>query len=285
MKMTVLEYINQAKPNSLYHYTNLNALIGIVKNKELWMSNLWFLNDKNEYCEGLDIIKSECEKRKEEHKANKKISIFLNTLNSAIALLQEQSVYIFSLTTNNDLLSQWRGYGNSGVNVEFDLLSIPDVKLFPCIYDPAQQEKYVSHIFSQSIELFSSSKECGTYPKEWCTDKEEEPYWDAINVAGSNFISKCNVACALIKNNGFAEESEWRMLKFSEENLCFLSKGTFIRPYVKLKLSGIEKIIKGIKIGQNPEIDLCKKSINELLRSENLNNSVQISSSIIPYRG
>ena len=284
--MNVLKFIYQTKPISLYHYTDLNALIGIVQNKELWMSNLWFLNDKNEYCEGLEIIKLELKNRKEKHNIDKKVSIFLNTLDSAIELLQKQTVYILSLTTNNDTLSQWRGYGNNGINVELDLLSISDVQLFPCIYDIAQQNEYVSHIFDKSIELFSATKESGKFHKEeWCNDREEEPYWDAINTAGSGFISMCTVACALIKNNGFKEETEWRMIKFSADKIYFLSKGPFIRPYIKLKIEKIGKILKGIKIGQNPDVDLCKKSIEELLKSENINNSVQLSISAIPYRG
>jgi len=285
--MNVLGFINQAKPTSLYHYTDLNALIGIVQNKELWMTNLWFLNDKNEYYEGLEIIKSELKNRKKKHSADKRVSIFLNTLDSAIELLQKQAVYVLSLTANNDILSQWRGYGNNGVNVELDLLSVAGVRLFPCIYSRTLQKEYVSHIFNRNIELFSTTKECEKFPKGWCTDKEEEQYWDAINVAGNNFIRMCNVACALIKNKGFIEEAEWRMIKFATttDKIFFLPKGTFIRPYIKLRLERIEKILKGIKIGQNPEVDLCKKSIEELLKSENINNSVQLTTSAIPYRG
>ena len=80
---------------------------------------------------------------------------------------------------------------------------------------------------------------------------------------------------------------KWRLIKLSADadNINFLSKGSFIRPYTKLKIGNIENVLKGVKIGQNPEIDLCKKSIKELLKSKDKYKNVQLSTSVIPYRG
>lgn len=288
--MNVLSFINQKKPSNLSHYTNFEALISIIKNEELWLSNLWFLNDRNEYKEGLSIIETKYLEKIKKHK-EPNIKILLNTLESAISLLKQQSVYVISLTTNEDLLSQWRGYGgNNGVGIKFNFSNNKTINLFPCIYNKKMQEEYINHIFENTIEIFNKTKENGLFPKEWCNEKDELPYWDAINIAGSNFISKCNVACALIKNEGFKEEEEWRLLNFSSENINFLSKGSFIKPFIKMKILNFKETLTGVIIGPNPDEDLCKRSIVQLLKSkkiaenQTLFDTLKITSSSIPFR-
>lgn len=32
----------------IYHYTSVDGIIGILKNKELWFTNIYFLNDNQE---------------------------------------------------------------------------------------------------------------------------------------------------------------------------------------------------------------------------------------------
>ena len=45
----------------IYHYTSAEGLMGIVQNKELWFTNIYFLNDNQEvfytYNLLLDLIK------------------------------------------------------------------------------------------------------------------------------------------------------------------------------------------------------------------------------------
>src|SRR5690606_18776189 len=99
--------------SKLYHYTNLDSLVGITSNQELWLSNLYFQNDKIEYEIGLNILKQVLQKRKKDHLENEIDTIFLNSLDSAIELLNTQQSYTVSFSEEPDLLSQWRGYGDN----------------------------------------------------------------------------------------------------------------------------------------------------------------------------
>jgi hypothetical protein len=50
------EHLKQ-KPNEfLYHYTSLHALLGIVKTRSLWSTNIFYLNDSSEYHHVLKAI-------------------------------------------------------------------------------------------------------------------------------------------------------------------------------------------------------------------------------------
>ena len=44
------------EPERIYHYTDAGGLLGIVKNKCLWASDVWFMNDAREALYGVDVI-------------------------------------------------------------------------------------------------------------------------------------------------------------------------------------------------------------------------------------
>ncbi len=40
----------------LWHYTNLSSLLGIIESKELWATDLRYLNDRTEFAYGLEQV-------------------------------------------------------------------------------------------------------------------------------------------------------------------------------------------------------------------------------------
>jgi hypothetical protein len=52
------------KENVIYHYTDINALENIIKNKTLWLSRYDFLNDKFEIVYLKKLIKKEIKNEK-----------------------------------------------------------------------------------------------------------------------------------------------------------------------------------------------------------------------------
>jgi hypothetical protein len=95
------------------------VLYGIIQNKELWLSNMYFLNDKNEFELGLKLFVEEIERHQESsYDLLKPVGNYLSALEESIEFIKEkESPYILSLTKNRDLLSQWRGYTDNGVGV------------------------------------------------------------------------------------------------------------------------------------------------------------------------
>jgi hypothetical protein len=282
------DFLDDNLPDNLYHYTNLDGLQGILNNSEIWLSNMYFLNDKNEYELGLRIVIEELEVYKKGFSILKSTKHFVEALEKAIDFIKDKEPpYILSLTANNDLLSQWRGYTNNGVgvNIGFDkeFFRKNSFKVYKCLYDSKEQRKLISHIITESIFMFVGiSHSQGIFEE----DKEAElkDYENAILIAGNYFIDRTILACSLIKDNSFAEEDEWRALFINKnKDISFLNKGTFLKPFIKYSFDNLNEAISEIIIGPNPEKELCHLSIKLLLEKYNISTD-KISISDIPYR-
>lgn len=281
----IMNIVNRTPPEELFHYSDFNALVGIIKNKQIWMGDLFFLNDEKEYQLGLDLFKKQLGIQKEIYKSSPFL-IFLNSLDSIDGLLLKKPPFSFSLTEEGDLLSQWRGYTKNGIGVSIGFrssnLKSSGFQLLPCLYLLEEQEAYVKHLFDLALKTFNETAEMGKHDKSNCIDPSELPYWDAINEAGSALISRLNVACALIKDSSFKEEKEWRLVNFERNNIDFLAKDSYIKPIKKISIEP-RSIVTSIKVGPNPNKMFCKNSICVLLDTCSL-GSVPVSLSEIPYR-
>lgn len=285
----ISEYISSNPPDTLFYYTTLNGLQGILENKELWLSHMYFLNDRTEYQYGLDLFRNAINTYRGGFETMNSTKAFLSGLDSAMDFVEgKESPFILSLTRNDDLLSQWRGYTDNGigVNIGFNkaFYDQANFKIFPCIYDQEKQKKLVHKIVTDSIFLFMAiSRDMGLTDGD--KDKESDINYDeAITAAGSLFIDRTILACSLIKNTGFKEEEEWRLLYFNKDKkVSFIPKKNFLKPIVKIPLTDIEQTIDTITIGPNPNKDLCEVSIRKLLNEIELEIK-SIKHSMIPYR-
>jgi hypothetical protein len=283
----ILNKINRKVPSKLYHYTDLTSTVGIISENEFWLSNLFYLNDKYEYEVGLNLFKKYLKDKKSEYSENPKVTIFLNSLDSALDLLETGNVFIMSFSEQSDLLSQWRGYADNCKGTRIELSSLENIKtkgilLLPCIYSEQEQLDYVSHIVDNAIQIFNKTPELGITNRENFGDLEK-PFSDAIQKAGSDFISKTNVACAIIKDKSFSEENEWRLLNFIDNKLFFRTKSHYVVPFIKMKISNINSHLTDIMTCSSPEPSITEKSIRFLLNNKGF-SSTELSRSKIPYR-
>lgn len=98
------------------HYTNLQGLIGIVENNELWLSDHRFVNDKLEYEYGKQLAVSELSKIVNS-KGNSEFSRFIEELRESIQKPSSGGIYIGSMSFSTDKLDQWKGYGNGSESI------------------------------------------------------------------------------------------------------------------------------------------------------------------------
>lgn len=282
------EFLEGKLPNKLYHYTNLNGLIGIFDNSEIWLSNMYFLNDKNEFELGLKFVVEQLEAYKSGFSVLKPTKYFIEALEKAIDYIKEKdSPYILSMTTNNDLLSQWRGYTNNGVGVNIgfsnNFFKENKLKVYKCIYDVEKQKEIINHILTQSIFMFISIANSQGIFKD-SEDIELSKYDNAVTIAGQYFIDRTMFFCSLIKDKSFVEEDEWRMLLFDEKSeINFLNKGNYFRPYKKIKIDNLNDSIDEVMIGPNSEKELCRLSLKMLFNKYNIEIE-KLNQSEIPYR-
>ncbi|MCA5005796.1 DUF2971 domain-containing protein [Sphingobacterium bovistauri] len=281
-------YLNSDIPENLYHYTTIQGFQGIIESSEIWMSNLFYLNDKSEYKLGVELLKKHLNIYKNGFSVLKATKYFVEALESAIQYIESnESIFILSLTANSNLLSQWRGYTNNGIGINIgfkkDFFKKNQFNIYKCIYDVDAQDKMISHLVTESIFMFVGV--CHTQGIFENQDKFELKEFDkAVTIVGNIFMDRAILACSLIKNSHFVEEDEWRVVYSNKElDINFLNRSLYLKPYVKFPIENIGSIISEINIGPNPEQILCEISIKAFLKKHIINNC-KIICCDIPYR-
>lgn len=104
---------------TLYHYTTTAGLQGIIASKSIWTSDYRFLNDTSEFRYGWKIVVDAIDRREAEIRSRSSFAwqtyeLFMRDRDKAYA-------FVGSLTSEGDLLSQWRGYnGGQGFAIGFN---------------------------------------------------------------------------------------------------------------------------------------------------------------------
>src|ERR1041384_1576734 len=118
--MTVLDRLKTTPtPPTLYHYTTQAGLLGIFETNCLWATSARYLNDSSEYLYGLGLISERLT-----HKCRGS-AIEPEHVEKLMAIAQSLSPFwgicVVSLSSEGDLLSQWRAYagGSGGFAVGF----------------------------------------------------------------------------------------------------------------------------------------------------------------------
>ena len=117
-------------PSLLYHYTDKNGLLGIVKHNEVWATHHQCLNDTQEYLHAKGLVRDEIDWRLKA--ANSDSRLLLDTLRSTLDGHGNEDVnlYVASFSADGDSLPQWRAYGGqtAGFALGFwgDRLGLPE---------------------------------------------------------------------------------------------------------------------------------------------------------------
>lgn len=286
------EVLSQEPSGSLYHYTNQDGLLGIIKEREIWASHHQCLNDTQEFLHAKDLVI----KVIDDH--------ISNTDNSKIKLLKEMksilnetkgneevNLYVTSFSEESDSLSQWRAYGGqtAGFALGFNGAEIKRTlpqkfNLVRCIYRPGEKHKIAEAIVAEVFGKLHSIELVGI------TNQKME-----IEVFSRTTLH----AFALVfKNQKFEDEKEWRIVSRhplmeglptdSDTDLqqfdCRAGKSMLI-PYWKIKILNEHhtSLLQEIVIGPNPNMEQSVRSLKSFLISRNL-RSVIVNESNVPYR-
>ncbi|MBL4932257.1 DUF2971 domain-containing protein [Clostridium paridis] len=110
--------------SSIYHYTSIEGLKGILDNSSLRFTNGKYLNDSTEFLHGINKIKECAEniKKKQNNIENKneidklfdeKIKLLIEKV-----IIKSKNTFILSTSLNNDSLMLWSNYSNySGYSI------------------------------------------------------------------------------------------------------------------------------------------------------------------------
>lgn len=284
--------------DKIFHYTDLNGLIGILENKGFWLSEAKFLNDSEELYNGVKLTIE---------LINKLISkprylIFKDVLEKTIQKLQKydfKNNYIASFSTKSDDLNQWRAYAKNGngVCICFDT----KVKTTFPHFNIGNVWQLHKVIYNDKIKFWILHSIIFKYFYEYKKDLRERcEYLDIDDYIQSLTNSLIRVFINF-KNKAFESEQEVRLVYFMGNPLDIFNKkyyrnvNNIIVPYIctydtKLKnetgtkhdidLIPISEIIVGSSIHQEVTLDSIKNFINDIGYNSNI-----VKSSTIPYRG
>ena len=271
----------------LYHYTSQQGLLGILAQKELWASQIHFLNDSMEFWHAFEVARNELQRQLEgaHDQVKEKLETLLGNLDSTAHV----GVCVSSFSEHGDSLSQWRAYCGDGAGFAIgfareELRALGEREGFtlqPCEYDDDAQKarvlKTIDEVMSTDFDTFPGFQN-PIYPNEI-----------VIFQTGGNFIECLTKLAPLLKHTSFMEEREWRLVSpgIPPERLCYRPGASMITPYFRLPLTADAKLncIKRIVIGPTPHPKLSEKSVDDLLVSSGFPRfAVEVRTSATPFR-
>lgn len=242
---------NDRKPEGLYHYTDTNVLDCLLSKAEFRATNIFYLNDKNEYKLGIKRLLKCIEEMSEMASQDKEKCIrILNNM-----LFEDGKsiggLYTISFSKRSDSLHQWITYAKqSGVAIELDKdLVLPLIKnelpplnfqtqlindeYAPCtlsIVDMIYKDEDVKKLFPIIVESINNISN-----SQWGVEEKEACYNILIRLYSS-----------YIKDSAFGEESETRItvmpVIFANQyeqmykiNYFRMQSGV-LRPYINIKI-------------------------------------------------
>lgn len=266
----------------LYHYCNIQTMMNIIENKYLRLSNALKTNDGLEYKYFGMVLKS-----------------YANTLitdSDRLKLISEQVVdlateikdkkyipYVCCLSSANDLLSQWRGYGDDGqgVAIGFDFENSEQyIKEIDMNY--ISNEPFITKVDYLDMEYVDDARIVYHNMFSYLASRNEK-YIESYELG----IWQAALCAIKLKHFSFQEEQEYRIvwLKDKEKDSSMKSefcpkKGKIINCY-KFELA-ISSVVKEIVLG--PKCGLAKedKEFKLFLKQNNLEN-IKVRRSVIPY--
>jgi hypothetical protein len=212
----------------LYHYTTLTGLRGILENRALWFGHASSLNDPLEIQHGQGVV-GKILNEYMETEDREDIRAFLRGI-----LVQVQAfgntmfhTFVACFCESGNLLSQWRGYANSGggycVGIEFsnstrissELSELdPGNPLFlrKVVYDEEEQKSLVREYLNSAIFATKGALDGGISDQF-----PDMPTYPASVMA----MQVANVILDMLlsfKHPAFKSEEEWRLVRVTMEN-------------------------------------------------------------------
>lgn len=272
---------------TLYHYTGIRGLLGIVDNRVVWASHVYYLNDSREIlhaCEVLGRLLANSENSGEgpEREFTKQFREWLESFRRDAFHL-----FVFSLSEEASLLSQWRSYTphGKGVSLGFSpatlnhILGKPGFRIARCLYTPTEHEELMGSLlekmlitFRQRLPTLDTAK---AHPSQKYHPLLEEFRNDLLQVL------------AIVKHSAFREEKEWRIVSpcfpnYTVTDVKFREGASMLLPYTELHLPPAGHLFEEVILGPSQDSNLSHSALSAYLSNRRVCNRTV--SSQIPLR-
>jgi hypothetical protein len=270
---------------ALYHYTDLNGLYGILKSQDMWLTHSRYQNDSEEINLGYQVARDVITVRRltetDPHQ-----EAYLDLLLASLQPESAAAIYISCFCREDNLLSQWRGYGanGSGVCIQFD------AQHFDIVAGPDAPPNTMMRLWSVFYKR----------------DTQQNLIHEALRFAYRpelQPIERARLAQYLIeffiptfKSQDFQEEKEYRLI--FTPNTAYTQPPEFrvgrnmLIPYYRLRSltrgadqAGFRLPITGITVGPGIHKNLNVESVRALLHQLGYPPGIRVTASETAYRG
>jgi hypothetical protein len=289
--MRILDHFYSERPTTpIYHYTDANGMLAIIKTKNLWATHIQFLNDSSEFHHALGMIAASLNEHID-RAYPREVTDMLRILARGLEVITPNT-FVISFSEKRDVLSQWRGYCPSGgYNLEFSphhlsqLAEQNGYRFVKCEYSSQKQIELVDALVVSAIDAID-----GFVPRMYhgiLDDITQQEKFDLFFAEW--FWNKTQILASAIKNNSFDEESEWRLIGGMKGNGIadgYRIKGCLIVPYKDFGLTlnnSTESAVTGATISPMSNPKLAEFSLFRLWHGAN-KCGFTIKHSSIPYR-
>ncbi|MCD4849659.1 DUF2971 domain-containing protein [Arthrobacter sp. AK01] len=275
-------------PEVLYHYTSAAGLLGILSSSSLWISNALFMNDAEELIHASQAVSTAMNARADELRArlarnepefpNRPLLAVFEDMIGQLEDLHDRGpswgdVYLACFCEDGDLLSQWRGYAGSGGYA----LGLDPLKLQlsdPTAYMGSSLAR-VRYGLPEAIDDVTSLVESidpgsGNHPG---------------SLAAHEFLTVVRLL-AQVKNPGFREEREWRLVNISDDSrdLHFREGYSALIPYKTHPFPS--DAILSITIGPGGNRPLRERSVRQMVEKfyPDRRWDIKVTASQVPLR-
>lgn len=274
----------------LHHYTGVGALISIVETRRLWASHAYYLSDSREIlyaCDLLEqvILESICEYQGEVRSFITEFGQWIETFR-----VTPHHIYIFSLSEERSLLSQWRSYTphGKGASIGFSALRLSEQlkgsggRIVRCIYKPDEQCELLKGLIHKMVTTFKQR-----IPQ---LDVSGRPHSQKYYEYLEEFKGTILQVLAILKHPSFNEEREWRIVspyfpRYTGPEIRFREGASMILPYIEIDISGggsEQKLFETVILGPSEHPNLSMAAISNFLANKKVCTTTE--NCLIPYR-
>lgn len=300
---------------ALYHYTTAEGLKGIIEDNELWATSAYLLNDSGEVTYGCDVLSEALTKYiAQKHCTDSSVTrgvveSLRNWFREVLPVRKDiQPIYVVCFCEDDNLLSQWRAYGEAGgYSIGFappaeDLLSNQGFKPEPNIYtskwvkveyDRNEQFRKLASLLNPIVAIF----------EDQATAEAIRSVRDSLSFTYQQFLSAITdilfEEALAFKNEAFKVEKEWRVVvrqrllirqatddggRTGIPTYFRPSKGRIV-PYIKLIPVHTDKKLPIVAIRSGPTLDQATASmaISMMLQTNGF-AGVRVKGSDIPVK-
>ena len=276
-------------PDILFHYTSQNGLLGILRTKKIWATDLLYLNDASEFNHAIRIAQDQLDKLRKSLQGGD--LHLLNRIADLLTLSHNRHIYTASFSEDGNALRQWKLYGSNyrGFSIGFSRLDLEihggksSSFLQKCTYDEQEQSKIIHSMLEPHLQGFRDTM---SNP-----NRASDNLQAIIDHYAEWFYGDLMVIASALKNSSFEAEREWRLVRHdygaNHNEVEFRESSFTLIPYKNIKLPESESGLSLKKIFTGPTLDpeLTRRSLELLLSKYEIDSTqVEIVPSGIPIR-